>query len=80
MAKDPSDRPADGRTFVAELKAIAAGAYGRDWYQRGRSDLGEAALLLAELWPARTARAPGQNGEADLLVPEGPGVEGGHCG
>jgi eukaryotic-like serine/threonine-protein kinase len=52
MAKDPSDRPADGRTFVAELKAIAAGAYGRDWYQRGRSDLGEAALLLAELWPA----------------------------
>jgi serine/threonine protein kinase len=51
MAKDPRDRPADGRTFVAELKAIATGAYGRDWYQRGRSDLGEAALLLAELWP-----------------------------
>jgi eukaryotic-like serine/threonine-protein kinase len=52
MAKDPRDRPTDGSTFVAELKAIAAGAYGRDWHQRGRSHLGEAALLLAALWPA----------------------------
>jgi serine/threonine-protein kinase len=52
MAKDPGDRPTDGSTFVAELKAIAAGAYGRDWHQRGRSHLGEAALLLAALWPA----------------------------
>jgi eukaryotic-like serine/threonine-protein kinase len=52
MAKDPRDRPTDGSTFVAELRAIAAGAYGRDWHQRGRSHLGEAALLLAALWPA----------------------------
>ena len=52
MAKDPRDRPTDGSTFVAELKAIAAGAYGRDWHQRGRSHLGEGALLLAALWPA----------------------------
>jgi serine/threonine protein kinase len=52
MAKDPRDRPIDGSTFVAELNAIAAGAYGRDWHQRGRSHLGEAALLLAALWPA----------------------------
>ena len=52
MAKDPRDRPTDGSAFVAELKAIAAGAYGRDWHQRGRSHLGEAALLLAALWPA----------------------------
>ncbi len=52
MAKDPGDRPTDGSTFVAALEAIAAGAYGRDWYQRGRSQLGEAALLLAALWPA----------------------------
>src|ERR1700736_3190692 len=52
MAKDPGDRPTDGSTFVAELKAIAAGAYGRDWHQRGRSHLGDAALLLAALWPA----------------------------
>jgi serine/threonine-protein kinase len=52
MAKDPGDRPADASTFVTELKAIAAGACGRDWEQRGRSQLGEAALLLAALWPA----------------------------
>jgi serine/threonine protein kinase len=52
MAKDPGDRPTDGSTFVAALEAIAAGAYGGDWHQRGRSQLGEAALLLAALWPA----------------------------
>jgi serine/threonine-protein kinase len=52
MAKDPGHRPTDGSTFVAELKAIAAGAYGRDWHQRGRSHLGDAALLLAAWWPA----------------------------
>jgi serine/threonine-protein kinase len=52
MAKDPGDRPTDGTSFVAELRAIAAGAYGRDWHQRGRSHLGEAALALAMLWPA----------------------------
>jgi eukaryotic-like serine/threonine-protein kinase len=52
MAKDPGDRPIDGSTFVAELGAIAAGAYGGDWHQRGRSHLGEAALLLAALWPS----------------------------
>jgi serine/threonine-protein kinase len=51
LAKDPDDRPTDGITFVTELKAIAAGAYGRDWHQRGRWHLGEAALLLAALWP-----------------------------
>jgi serine/threonine-protein kinase len=52
MAKDPRGRPADATTFVTELSAVAAGAYGRDWAERGRSHLGEAALLLAALWPA----------------------------
>src|SRR6202453_3990960 len=52
MAKDPGDRPADAITFVAKLNAIAAGTYGPDWERRGRSQLGEAALLLAALWPA----------------------------
>ena len=50
MAKDPGDRPADAITFVAKLNAIAVGSYGRDWQRRGRSQLGEAALLLAALW------------------------------
>jgi serine/threonine-protein kinase len=52
MAKDPRGRPADATTFVTELSAVASGAYGPDWPQRGRPHLGEAALLLAALWPA----------------------------
>jgi serine/threonine protein kinase len=57
MAKDPRDRPADASAFVTELTAVAAGAYGRYWQERGRSQLGEAALLLAVLWPSGTAPA-----------------------
>jgi eukaryotic-like serine/threonine-protein kinase len=52
MAKDPQRRPADASTFVTELTTVASGAYGPDWQDRGRSHLGEAALLLAALWPA----------------------------
>ena len=52
MAKDPSRRPADATTFVTELGTVASGAYGRHWRDRGRSHLGEAALLLAALWPS----------------------------
>jgi eukaryotic-like serine/threonine-protein kinase len=57
MAKDPGDRPADASSFVAALTAVAAGAYGPNWHQRGRSHLGEAALLLAALWPSATPPA-----------------------
>ncbi|MCW2934728.1 MAG: Protein kinase family protein, partial [Actinomycetia bacterium] len=52
MATDPQHRPADAITFVTELQAAASGAYGKDWERRGRSHLGEAALLLAGLWPS----------------------------
>jgi serine/threonine-protein kinase len=52
MAKNPWQRPADATGFVAGLQSIAAGAYGPDWRERGRSHLAEAALLLAALWPA----------------------------
>ena len=52
MAKRPEDRPADAATFVAALNEVAAGAYGPDWHERGRSHLAEAALLLAALWPS----------------------------
>src|SRR5580700_6846157 len=74
MAKDPRDRPVDASTFVAELTAVAAGAYGRHWQERGRSHLGEAALLLAALWPSGTALAaasthkPGPPGHPDAAV------------
>jgi hypothetical protein len=57
MAKDPARRPADAAAFVTELRTMAAGAYGPDWEQRGRSGLGAAALLLAALWPSGAAPA-----------------------
>jgi eukaryotic-like serine/threonine-protein kinase len=62
MAKDPGRRPADAGALVAGLRAMAAGAYGPDWEQRGRSHLGEAALLLAALWPS--AASPAVQGTA----------------
>jgi tRNA A-37 threonylcarbamoyl transferase component Bud32 len=51
MAKDPGQRPADATVLVGALGAAAAGAYGPDWEERGRSKLGEAAVALAALWP-----------------------------
>ena len=57
MAKQPEDRPANAAAFVAALTTIASGAYGPDWRDRGRSQLAEAALLLAALWPSGAAPA-----------------------
>jgi protein kinase-like protein len=57
MAKDPERRPGDALTFVSQLQAAAAAGYGDGWHDRGRSHLGEAALLLAALWPAEVPPA-----------------------
>ena len=57
MAKDPQSRPADAASFVTSLQAVASGSYGQDWADRGRSHLGEAALLLAALWPSAATPA-----------------------
>jgi eukaryotic-like serine/threonine-protein kinase len=57
MAKEPENRPADATTFVAALTTVASDAYGPDWAKRGRSHLGEAALLLAALWPSGASPA-----------------------
>jgi serine/threonine-protein kinase len=74
MAKLPADRPADATAFVSALNAAAGGAYGQDWADRGRSQLGGAALLLAALWPS--AGAPAVQGGAvqqvNLTRPPGP--------
>ncbi|MGH3189276.1 MAG: hypothetical protein ACRDOL_18790 [Streptosporangiaceae bacterium] len=47
-----SSRPVDGAALVADLRAVAGGAYGPGWEDRGRSGLAVAALLLAALWPS----------------------------
>jgi eukaryotic-like serine/threonine-protein kinase len=69
MAKDPRGRPIDATAFVTELSAVAAGAYGQGWPERGRSHLGEAALLLAALWPS--GPPPAVQGTAVHQVPLG---------
>jgi eukaryotic-like serine/threonine-protein kinase len=67
MAKQPEDRPADAASFVAALNSVAAGTYGPDWHERGRSHLAEAALLLAALWPS--GGAPAAQGATVVRVP-----------
>jgi serine/threonine-protein kinase len=67
MAKEPEHRPTDGTTLVAALEAAAVGAYGPEWEKRGRSHLGEAALLLAALWPS--GRPPAAEGFTVERIP-----------
>ncbi len=76
MAKDPQYRPADAAALAAELRAVAAGAYGQDWENRGRSQLGEAALLLAALWP--TAGVPALQGTTIEQARLGQQAQGSH--
>src|SRR5579864_6213691 len=72
MAKNPGDRPADAAAFVTELRAVAAEAYGPDWEQRGREALGEAALLLAALWPSGAAPAVQGGAVEQVNLPSSP--------
>ena len=67
MAKEPLRRPTDATSFVAELKTAATDTYGRNWHDHGRSHLGEAALLLAALWP--TGAPPTVQGTAVHRTP-----------
>ena len=57
MAKDPATARSTRSASSPSSPAVAAGTYGEDWEQRGRSHLGEAALLLAALWPSGAAPA-----------------------
>jgi eukaryotic-like serine/threonine-protein kinase len=72
MAKDPQDRPADAASFVTELRTAAGLAYGEDWEDRGRSHLGEAALLLAALWPSGAAPAAAGHAVEQVHLSQGP--------
>jgi serine/threonine protein kinase len=72
MAKEPVGRPADAAAFVAQLRAAARPAYGQDWEDRGRSHLGEAALLLAALWPSGAASAVQGHAVEQVHLTRGP--------
>ena len=67
LAKDPRDRPAHAVEFVAELNAVADGAYGADWEERGRSELGRRAAALLLLLLGGIAGASGGSFAATLL-------------
>lgn len=50
MAKNPEARPQSAIGFVSEIEALASGAFGPDWEERGRSQLaGSSAALLPVL-------------------------------
>ena len=68
-SKDPKRRPTDATSFVTELQTAASGAYGRDWQDHGRSQLGGAAILLAALWPS--GAPPAAQGTTVQAVPVG---------
>ena len=72
LAKNPAERPSDAAAFVTRLRNVAGGEYGPDWEDRGRSNLGGAALLLAALWPSGTAPAVHGSGAAQVHLSPSP--------
>jgi len=49
LAKDPGARPGDAMSFVSELEARAAAAYGPHWEDEGRRELAEREARLLRL-------------------------------
>ena len=49
MAKSPADRPESARAFVDDLEARAVAAYGENWVEHGRRELGERAAAVLPL-------------------------------
>jgi eukaryotic-like serine/threonine-protein kinase len=69
MAKDPQDRPRNAMEFVGELNWVAERAYGPDWEERGRGELGRrAAALLLLLLGGAVAGAAGGSFAASALA------------
>ena len=68
MAKDPRDRPAHAVEFVAELNWVAGRAYGADWEERGKNELGKRAAALLLLLLGGIAGAAGGSFAATLLA------------
>ncbi|XVQ84192.1 serine/threonine-protein kinase [Microbispora siamensis] len=53
MAKRPEDRFASAEEFLRKLEAVAAGAYGPAWEERGRRRLAALAGLLVPFFPLK---------------------------
>ncbi|GAA5055762.1 serine/threonine-protein kinase [Thermocatellispora tengchongensis] len=68
LAKDPGDRPSSAEAFLAELEAVAAGAYGRDWENRGRRRLAALAGLLALQFPRAELVPEGDSSVAETFL------------
>jgi serine/threonine-protein kinase len=68
MAKDPRDRPPNAMEFVGELNWIADRAYGPEWEERGRSELGRRAAALLLLLLGGVAGAAGGSFAASALA------------
>ena len=49
MAKNPADRPESAQAFVDDLEARAVAAYGENWVEHGRLELGERAAAVVPL-------------------------------
>ncbi|MFF5445764.1 serine/threonine-protein kinase [Streptomyces sp. NPDC012888] len=71
LAKRPEQRPEDAEAFVAELEALARGAYGDDWEERGQRKLAALAALLPLLFPAAAEPAVGTTALADTSLGSG---------
>jgi hypothetical protein len=68
MAKDPRDRPVDAMEFVAQLNWVADRAYGPDWEERGRGELGRRAAALLLLLGGAVVGAAGGSFTASALA------------
>ena len=65
LAKDPAARPGNAMSFVSELEARAAAAYGPDWEDEGRRELAE---REAELLPLLEGGAGGGSARVTRLA------------
>ena len=65
LAKDPAARPPDAMSFVSELEARAAAAYGSRWEDEGRRELAE---REAEVLPLLKGGAGGGSTRATRLA------------
>ncbi|PZG32380.1 serine/threonine protein kinase, partial [Spongiactinospora gelatinilytica] len=78
LAKQPAERPPTAADFLSRLEAVAEGAYGADWENRGRRRLAALAGLLALQFPGAE---PMPEADSSLAQTElGGGDKGGDTG